>query len=242
MRPLGFAVLACALLSAPAWAFSNEFRTGSVSQAHGHGELVRRAAEGTEFEALAEALVQGQRDLDFPGAPRGSVELGLADWWRALVAAIEPGEQKKHFLRWYSGLPEWRAATQPLEADWADAVGYVELELEAAYHAPRGQEAEALGRALHTLQDSYTPAHVARGADGRIRSLAYYPSQGGHQLVDARDRILTESGELTPEARAAVAASHELLLGFARWRTADEAAFGRWVQGFTAQHLAFSGR
>lgn len=230
------AALVLVLWQAPAWAFDNEFVSGSLRQEHGHGELIRLAAEGTPFSGRVEELARAQRAQDFPGAPTG--ELGLAEWWRALVAGMEPDEQKKHFLRWYSGLPAWRAATRPLVADWADAVAYLRSELLAAYRAPVGQEAPALGRALHALQDSYSPAHVERGPSGRIRAMAYYP--GSHHLVDERDAIRTAKGELTPEAGQAVTASRELLLGFDRERTQDEAAFERWIEGFTARYLALS--
>ncbi|HEY9854585.1 MAG TPA: hypothetical protein V6D05_02520 [Stenomitos sp.] len=240
MRTLACALLAGGLLATPVWAFSNEYHSGPLHQEHGHGELVRRAALGTGFEARAAELVQGQRDLDFPGAASGSVELGAGEWWRALVSAFAPDEQKKHALRWYSGLPAWRAATRPLAADWAEVVSYVVSELRAAYHAPVAGETLFLGHVLHTLQDSYSPAHVTRTPDGHIRDVAYYP--GEHRFVDDRDAILTASGDLTPEASAAVAASHELLEGFGRVRNGDEATFERWVEGFMARHLALAGR
>lgn len=226
----------------PARAFSNEFRSGPVHQKEGHGMLVRLAVSGTEFEGRLFELVQAQRDQDFPGTAPGSLDMGPAEWWRALVASYAPDEQKKHFLRWYSGLPAWRAETQPLEQDWRDAVDYLRLQLLAAYHAPFAREAAPLGRALHALQDSFSAAHVARAPDGRIRAMTYFPSQEGHRLGDGRDALRTDSGELTAEARQAVAASRELLLGFARWRAEDEAAFGRWVEAFTARHLALDAK
>lgn len=239
MRLRAFVALALGLALAPmpAGAFSNEFRSGPLSQLEGHGLLVRMAASGTAFEGRSLELVQAQRELDFPGIAPGSLDLGPAELLRALVSGYDPGEQKKHFLRWYSGLPAWRAATRPLEQDWAEAVGYVRFELLEAYRSSTTQETSALGRALHALQDSFSTAHVERSPEGRIRGMAYYPSQAGHQLVDDRDRLRLPTGELAPEAMQAVGASRELLVGFSRWRGAPEAAFGRWVEAFTERHL-----
>lgn len=234
-RSLLLSALVLGLAAGPAHAFSQEYRAGAFEQAHGHGELVRRAAIGTPFESRVEALVSAQRAADFPGA---GPEMGLLDWWRALLAGYETAEMKKHFLRWYSGLPAWRAATQPLEKDWAEAVGYIQAELLAAYRGSVEAEIGPLGRALHALQDSYSTAHTERTPDGRIRSMAYYPSPDGHGLVDGRDGILTASGDLKPEAAQAVAATRELLVGYAQARTKDEQAFERWVESFVERNLA----
>ncbi len=223
------------LAAGPAHAFSNEYRVGAFENVHGHGELVRRAAAGTPFESRAEALVLAQREADFPGA---GPDMGLVDWWRALVAGYETAEMKKHFLRWYSGLPAWRAATQPLETDWAEAVGYIRSELLAAYRGPAEAEVGPLGRALHALQDSYSTAHVERTASGRIRTMAYYPARDGHGLVDGRDVLLSAAGDLKPEAAQAVVASRDLLMGYAEARTRDAAAFERWVESFIERYLA----
>lgn len=237
-RAVAWALVALGLVALPGHAFTNEVPSGPMQQAHGHGELIRRAAVGTPFETQVAELARAQWEQDFPGADPAA--MGLFDWWRALVAGYDGEEQKKHFLRWYSGLPAWRAATRPLEADWEAAVGYMRSELHAAYQASPSAEIAPLGRALHALQDSYSPAHTDRAADGRIRSMAYYPAHEGHQLIDGRDRILLESGELTPEAGRAVMATRELLEGFARWRKADTRAFGQWVEGYLERHVALA--
>lgn len=235
MRRWVLVALLLGMAAPAAHGFNQELRVGQEPFV-GHGELVRRAAVGTPFEPRIGPLIMAQRELDFPGAsPEG---LGLGDLWQALMSGYAPEEQKKHFLRWYSGLPEWRAVTRSLERDWAEAVGYVRGEVLAAYRGPVAAEAGPLGHALHALQDSYSTAHVLRTPAGRIRSMAYYPARDGHGLTDDRDRIWTEAGELKPEARMAVTASHELLAGYARWRTADEAAFTGWLEDYLQRHLA----
>ena len=69
-----------------------------------------------------------------------------------------------------------------------------------------------MGQAFHTLQDTYTIGHVDREnhADpfSPMLRLHYSPSKT-HPLISVHDRVWTDeaSGQLTPEARAAITAS-----------------------------------
>lgn len=236
------------LLAPPALSFENEARIGPMEVRHGHGELVRLAIADTPFAGDYIPLFRAQWELDFPDShpadPDGVPRLGLHDVWNGLVAGFDADQMRMHFLRWWSGLPEWRTQTHPLRQDWQEAVDYLEGEVRSAYLAPtRSETLRHLGHALHTLQDSYSPAHTERNDRDQIVAMRYYPSRdpGGHRFLgDPGDRILDEQGALRPLAARAIAASRDLLLGFAALPPHAPDRLEAFLRGFEARHLTLS--
>lgn len=172
--------------------------------AAGHEVLTTDAARGLPISpAQLACLIEGVRRPDTA----------------SLTAHVVPGEQRRHTLR--------STILQSQRAALADAVGHLR-----ALHAralapglPSQERFRLIGEALHLIQDAYAPAHVARDPGGRIRRIRNYgPANltlpvllqpGEHRFpVDLRDRIRTggPGSALTPEARAAVAASREYLV------------------------------
>lgn len=245
MKRLLIGALALLLASGQAYAFDNEAESPIHHTIHGHGELIEQAVRGTAYEGLAAMLASAQREQDFPVPDSERLnkvpKIGLGDLWQALLWGYQPDEQRKHFLRWWSGGTEWRAVTHPLEQDWKDAVGYLESELWTARAAEPGPAAlKHLGHALHGLQDSYAPAHVERDSQGYIVAMRYYPGRGPdcHAFIgDPGDRIRDAHGQYVSQAKQAIAATHELLAGYGKMRSEPADRFKSFLQSFRENHL-----
>lgn len=246
MKRLLIGALALLLASGPAHAFDNEAESPVHRTLHGHGELIEQAVKGTYYEGLAALLSSGQREQDFPVPESERLnqvpKIGLADLWQALLWGYQSDEQRKHFLRWWSGGPEWRTTTHSLEQDWQDAVGYFESELWAARAAePDPAALKHLGHAIHGLQDSYAPAHVERDSQGFIIAMHYYPGRGpgSHAFIgDPGDRIRDGQGQYVSAAKQAIATTHELLAEYGSFHARSADDFGSFLRTFKEKNLA----
>jgi hypothetical protein len=76
------------------------------------------------------------------------------------------------------------------------------------------QENHYLGKALHTIQDSYCPAHTERNSKNQVTKVNYYPLQDDHdRKADAifQEGYDKKKGTLRPEAQKAIDAGTEYL-------------------------------
>jgi hypothetical protein len=182
------------LLLAVAWVV----RVPLLSREEGHEAITRAAWEGLSLTPeQQEALIRGVRAPD----------VGLA----GILTSALPFAQRRHALRSWSGT--------------TTVAGIREMrEFLAATHlraltVPDGPGRWALfGEALHCLQDSYSPAHVDRAGArivymkhwGPLDALRGGPSDEHGFPRDRRDGAW-QAGQLTSEARAAVAATRRYL-------------------------------
>jgi hypothetical protein len=174
-------------------------RAPLVSREEGHEAITRAAWEGLSLDTGQQAaLLRGVRAPD----------VSLAGF---LVSAL-PFAQPRHALRAWSGTSS------------ADAVREVRAFLATAHDRalalPEGPRRwMEVGKILHCLQDSFSPAHVDRVGGRIVRMKHWGPldllrgSRDGDEHgfpSDHRDRAL-QDGALTEEAQVAVEASRRYL-------------------------------
>jgi hypothetical protein len=165
----------------------------------GHELLTRNAAAGLAISpAELGFLVEGVRRPDEA----------------SLISHVLPAEQRRHFLR--------STVLQTVPAAWSDATNHLRAlhgRLMAFGTSRAPEQFRLMGEALHSIQDSFSPAHVNRGGSGRITFIKNFgPTTGpitDHGFpVDPRDRVHTGilSPTLKTEARNAIAASRDYLV------------------------------
>jgi hypothetical protein len=167
-----------------------------------------------------ERVIWANHCMDIPGLRRdGTVSLlALA------VALIDAQTLPKydHAMR-----QAWNHPTRPL---WRVQQAFYD-NLYPAFTLPDvGPASEKLGRALHTLQDSYTISHTRRAVPDELHSplvwLHFSPSRA-HPFISPDDRVWADAAEtqLKPEAQAAVGASALILdLWAQHWPLSPEVA------------------
>jgi|GEM_PF-3064426 len=165
----------------------------------GHETITARAAKGLSLSTdELEALRKGVRDPDLvPLRPVKSIV------WRMAKKHCFPSTQAQHFLR--------RHPYQSIRKAYEDAIRLLK-----SLHGKVGKKPinfRMAGRALHLIQDSFSPAHTARDAKQRIIFIRNFSCIGlskapkGHGFTDERDKISVSSKSATH----AVAASHAYL-------------------------------
>jgi hypothetical protein len=208
----------------------------------GHERLTRLAAAGVPGITSSDvpALVRGVRRVDIGKNPIQFVP--------AMIDQFRPSQQRRHALR--------RDLCQPLSGTVADIRGLLStLHGRALRASTRNASTEWIGEALHLIQDSYSPAHVARtrGTAGRhpIVYIRYFGLRGRpypieHRVVpppDPRDIVTDPAGILTPWAREAITASREFLRMVARHRARPSAPTNAAeLRTFARKHTALSPR
>ena len=172
----------------------------------GHAVLTRRAFEQCRAElpiALDhDLLILSNQRMDMP-PKRADGSIGLLGLARSLLRA-------QTLPKYHHGMRQaWNHPTRTLPK--VQSALYESLL--ATLNAPDSAAVSArMGRAFHTLQDTYTIGHVEREdhADplSPMLRLHYSPSRK-HPLISPKDRVWAdeESTQLTPEAEAAVQAS-----------------------------------
>jgi hypothetical protein len=202
------------------------------AQARRRGEAPATPDRGEHFVVRSGPIPEGHERLTRDAAA-GLAAIGPAQM-SALIAGVRrpdtesirnhliPAQQRRHALR--------ASLCQPLAAALSEMRNHLaSLHARALAAGPSATGFGLAGEALHLIQDSYSPAHVARsrGAAGRhpITYIRYYglttSSPQEHQFpFDRRDLVAPVlGGPLNGWAREAVRASREYLALILReWR------------------------
>jgi hypothetical protein len=171
-------------------------RAPLVSRQEGHEAITRAAWDGLPLTADQQrALMRGVRAPD----------VSLAGF----LASALPFAQRRHALRAWS----WTTTRRGIE----EMRAFIGKRHAHALSLPDGRRRWiAHGEVLHSLQDSYSPAHTDRVAGRILRMRHWGPLDGMRRAdehgfpADARDGVW-RNGQLTDEARAAVAATRRYL-------------------------------
>lgn len=200
-------------------------RSGSTPE--GHERLTREAAA-----RLAIA----------PGGMRALLEGVRRPDTESLRTHLAPTQQRRHALR--------ASLCQPTRAALADIRAHIAaLHRQAVAAGPSVGGYQLAGEALHTIQDSFSPAHIERGHGGGRGPVVYIHFYGlttaapiEHQFpFDPRDLVAgTPGGPLRPWARAAVEASRAYLELLTRaWRVRAGSS-GTDPRAYLAAHLGLA--
>jgi hypothetical protein len=194
-------------------------RVPLLSREEGHEAITRAAWEDLALtDEQHRALIRGVRAPD-------------ASLFGFVVSAL-PFAQRRHALRAWSGTTT--------AAGVRDVRHFLAATHLRAIALPDGPRRWALfGEVLHCLQDSYSPAHADR-AGARIVRMKHWGlldalRRGGkgheHGFPSDRRDSAWKNGELTDEARAAVAASRRYL------EIATRQSATRELDAFLDQHV-----